>query len=118
MKALFKDILDTENVHGVMLLSFEGKAVYQEFNPSVSPNIDPHEWSALTSLLKDIDEAEIVFDHCLLYVIRSTGGFVLVVMGRQAPIAMVRLNCSIILPSLGPTKFKPKGLARFFRRNT
>ena len=116
MKTVFRDILDIENVHGVMVLSFDGKTVYQDFNPTIPAMIDPIDRPTLTELLQGTDEAEIVFDRCVFYVIKSSGGYVMVVMGRQAPVAMVRLNCSIILPSLDPQKLKPKGLARFFSR--
>ncbi|MFC1815253.1 hypothetical protein ACFL0M_04770 [Thermodesulfobacteriota bacterium] len=118
MKAQFHDILDVEDVQGVMFLSFEGDLVLKQFNANMPAGLADRDLTSLVSTLDKIKEAELIYDNCMIYIIRARSGYILVVMGRFAPIAMVRLNCGIILPSLDKTGKKPKGLARLFRKQT
>jgi len=116
MRELFSDILDQDDVQGVMLFSFDGELVFKEF--SVRPPEEPESqdwWAFLVRSLEKANEVEAVFERHRLYIRRTELGYLLVLMGFYAPAAMVRLNCDILLPRLkGETP--ARGLGRFFRR--
>lgn len=118
MKELFDDILKIEDVEGVMLFSLEGELVFKEF---LSPLIDESEtmdlWGVFIDSLKGIREAELVFENARLYVRKTSSGYVMILMGVFAPVAMVRLNCDIILPSLKKAA-TTKGWRNFFKKKT
>jgi len=116
LKELFNDILTIEDVEGVMLFSFEGELVFKEF---LSPLLDESEnmesWSLFIGSLKEIREADLVFEKARLYVRKTSSGYVMILMGLFAPIAMVRLSCDILLPSLKKAA-TAKGWRNFFRK--
>ena len=116
MRELFRDTLEIKGVTGVMLLNYEGEPVYQEFNSPHSRELKEKNWAALIAGLNPIQEAEVVFEQVLLYIIRVKPGYLFILMNRTAPMALVRLNCNVILPSLNQSGAKPKGLGRFFRK--
>ena len=101
MKGLFSDILRIEDVEGVMFFSFEGELVFKEFlSPLLDESYNMESWGLFIDSLKGIREADLVFEKARLYVRKTSSGYVMILMGVFAPIAMVRLNCDIILPSL------------------
>ena len=118
MKEIFNDILTIEDVEGVMLFSFEGELVFKEF---MSPLLDESEnmdlWGIFIASLKGVREADLVFEKARLYVRKTSLGYVIILMGVFAPIAMVRLNCDILLPSLKTTA-KTKGWRSLFKKKT
>jgi len=118
LKELFNDILIIEDVEGVMLFSFEGELIFKEFS---SPLVDESEnmdlWGVFIASLKGIREADLVFEKARLYVRKTSSGYVMILMGVFAPIAMVRLNCDIILPSLKKAA-TTKGWRNFFKKRT
>ena len=116
MQELFQDILDIDRVRGVIFISFNGDTIYDEFTSGSSGVLEEHDWAPIAGILTGIEEAEIIYDDCMLYILKAETGYLIIVMGRSAPIALVRLNCSIIQPALHSKKEKPKGLGRFFRR--
>ena len=116
MDKLFKDILDIEGVTAVILFDFNGDPVYKNFKTSPSKEFEGKNWAALMGVLGQIQETEVVFDDCMMYTVRSELGFLFIVMDKSAPVALVRLNCSVILPSLNQQDSKPKHLGRFFKR--
>jgi len=111
---LFQDILDIEDVQGVMFFSFKGNLIFKHFKSNMAAGLNDGDLITLIHVLENIQEAELVYDNGMIYTIRARTGYVLVIMGRFASIAMVRLNCGIILPTLPLTDKKPKGLRRFF----
>jgi len=115
MKDLFQGILDVEDVQGAMFLSFGGNLVLKRFKTNEPEGLAEMNLAAFISTLDKIQEAELIYDNCMIYIIRSRTGYMMVVMGRIAPIAMVRLNCGIILPSLDKKDKKPNGFDRFFK---
>lgn len=106
MKKLFKDILDIGDVKGIMLFSFGGKLVYKEFLAPLTEEPESKEWWPLfITSLEGIREADLVYEKGRLYLRKTDIGYLLILMGIFAPIAMVRLNCDILLPSLKQKKF-------------
>ena len=115
MKSLFKDILDIEDVHGVIFLSLEGKAVFNEFISQPPKKLEHINWRSFTRSLDGVQEAELVFENRQFFIKRASSGYILVAMGITAPSEMVRLNCDILIPNLKKTIEKPKGFGRFFK---
>jgi len=118
MKELFQDILDMEDVLGLMLFSFEGKLLFKAF--PVPPSEDPETrdwWPLFTASLDGVREADLLFDHRRLYIRKTNMGFLMVLMGSLAPTAMLRLNCDMLLPKL-KEKRPSGGLMRIFKRRS
>ncbi|MGD8389440.1 MAG: hypothetical protein PVG49_20000 [Desulfobacteraceae bacterium] len=116
MEANFDDILELEDVKGVVVLSKDGQLLFQKFSATAhSVKLKSKNWSSFLQALEGIREADFIFESARLYVRDSAGGYLLVLMGHFAPIAMVRLNCDILLPTLKQAH-ATKGLARFFKR--
>ncbi len=116
MKKLFGDVLDIDDVKGVMIFSFKGELIFKEFLTPISEEPESREWGPLfIDSLRGIREADIVYESGRLY-IRKTGlGYLLILMGLFTPVAMMRLNCDILLPSLEKSGAS-KGLAHFFKK--
>lgn len=116
MKDLFADIMALTDMLGAVVLDADGQIAYQVFTSPPAKEITVSALDGLIQHLYRMDEAELIFDNIRI-VVRSSDGFIVVlVMGRFAPMAMVRLNCDIILPNLKKTTAKGKGLARLFKR--
>lgn len=115
MKNRFKDIIDIENVNGLIFLGFDGKVKYIEFRSRKPGNLEDIDWHLFIHSLNGIRETQMVFDKSRMYVRRTDHGLILVFMGETALIEMVRLNCDILIPSLEEKEEKPKGLRRFFK---
>jgi hypothetical protein len=115
MKELFADLLSVSGVKGVVLFSKEGEILYQEMREVLAENLQSRNWGSFINTLEEIREADLVFEMDRLYLRKSETGFLLVLMNPFVPIAMIRLNCDIILPNL-KNKKSGKGLKRLFKR--
>ncbi len=115
MQALFKDIIKMDGVYGLIFFSHEGRVLFE--------STDPH-WISLPQgfryadkllpVLQKMREADFVYENGRIYVRAAERGYLLVIMGPLVSIAMVKLNCDIILPQLKIDKpgGKLKGLFR------
>jgi hypothetical protein len=115
MKKLFKEILEIDDIKGVLFLSTDGKVLFKEFAGRIPAGIDTTNWGPFSATFGAVREAELIFDTLRIYLRRSSAGYILVVMGMSALIAMVRLNCDIIIPALEDQKKPTKGFGRFFK---
>jgi hypothetical protein len=115
MRELFDDILSIEGIRGLMLFSFSGDLIFKKFDHAAAEDIKIREWSRFVESLAGIRETDLVFTKGRLYVRRTDIGYMVVVMGLFVPIAMMRLQCDILVPSLRPAKIK-KGIRRLFKR--
>jgi len=116
LKELFKDILSIEDVKGVMVFSFKGQLIFKEFLTPISQDPESREWwPLLIDSLRGIREADIVYEKNRLYIRKTEIGYLLILMGLFAPVAMMRLNCDILLPSLKQAGAS-KGLSHFFKK--
>ena len=115
MRDLFSDILAIDGVKGVMLFSFGGEILFKDLNQAVPQDIDKRDWSLFIDSLADMREIDLIFERGRLYIRRSGVGFLIVLIGSFVPIAMMRLQCDILLPSLKPDK-AAKGIRRFFKK--
>lgn len=116
MEPELNEILRLDDVKGVIVLSGEGGVLFQQFVDSKfhPSQTDEKTWPSLLSALEGIREADFLFDNLRIYIRRSADGYLLVLMGHFAPIAMVRLNCDIALPALKKVN-TAKGFGRFFK---
>ena len=115
MEAHFKDIMAINGVQGIMLLDDGGKVVFESV---ASPRSEIKQrytnWKKLVDALGNIREADFVFDNGRVYLRHSEKGYLIINMQSFASIAMVKLNCDILLPQL--KNDKSKGFKSLFRR--
>ena len=116
MQQLFNDILAMQGVKGVMIFSFGGEIIFQQFNARPVEDPRSRDWSRFIEALAGTRETDLVFEKGRLYIRRTDIGYLVVLMGLFVPISMMRLNCDIILPALKPAQKSSKGLRRFFKK--
>ncbi len=92
MKAALQEILDIDDVQGVLFLSQRGKMLFQAFRASPPAGVANLKWPTVITRLSKIEEGELVFDQRRVYVRQSELGCLIVIMGWDATIAMVRLK--------------------------
>jgi len=115
MRELFDDILTIDGVKGLMLVSFGGEIIFKDLNRIAAENVANRDWRLFIESLADIRETDLIFEKGRLYIRRTDIGYLVVLMGFFVPIAMMRLQCDILLPSLRPAK-ATKGIRRFFKK--
>ncbi|MFZ0450990.1 MAG: hypothetical protein WAL98_17275 [Desulfatiglandaceae bacterium] len=98
MKKLFKELLDMEEVMGLMLLSFEGEFILHKFVDSVVEKPENMEsWGLFIHSLKGAKEVEILFQDAKIYIRKTVAGYLFVMVHVSTPMAMLRLNCDLAL---------------------
>ena len=117
MKALFNDILNLDSIHGIILLSRKGERLFEAF-PLSPPRQIPTQngWQRRVQTREGIREADLLFGKKRIYIRKVEPGYLLIVMGLLTPVAMVRLSCDILLPSLEKVARKRHGLRSFFKK--
>jgi hypothetical protein len=115
MQELFDDILSIEGIRGVLLFSFSGELISKSLNQATGVEFEIGDWDRFVEYLAGIREMDLVFSKGRLYVRKTEIGYLVIVMGLFVPIAMMRLQCDILLPSLKTARSK-KGLRRLFNR--
>ena len=117
MKKLFNDILDMEDVNGIMLFSFKGELIYKLFLSPLPEEPENKDWWGLfISSLNGVKEADLVFEKCKFYIRKTEMGYLIILMGIFVPTAMVRLNCDMLLPALNQIKMPRKEKGIFKRK--
>jgi len=115
MKNFFEDILKTDGVKGIMLLSFNGGLIYKEFLSQDQEEPQDMDWKRLISSLEGVRETDLVFDIGRIYIRRLEVGYLLIPMEIDTSVAMIRLHCDILLPLLKPAK-SSKRLKKIFNK--
>ena len=115
MRELFKDILKMDGVKGLILFSFDGDPIYKEFNQTQPEGIESRDWRLIIESLDGMRETDLIFKKGRLYIRKTAIGYLVILVGLFAPIAMMRLQCDILLPSLKPAK-AAKGIKRLFKK--
>lgn len=119
MKNIFKDVLGIDGVHGLLVISDEGGLTISKFPREFQheeEKLGQIDWEPLTVELTGVNDAELLYDNIRLYVKKNEAGFLIVILGYEAPISMVRLNCEILLPLLGRMKPAGKKISALFRK--
>jgi hypothetical protein len=114
MRELFKDIQNIEGVNAILMFSFAGDLIFMDSRSPLPEGFETRDWRFLIETLAGIRETDLVFEKGRLYIRRSAIGYLVVFMNLWVPIAMIRLNCDILVSSLKPEKTMPK-IRRFFR---
>ncbi len=116
MKKIFQELLGMDGVHGLILLSQDGKILFESLDKNrFSPERSNLSWIAIIDSLEEFEEVDLVFEQGRFYIRRAGVGYLMISMSESVSIAMVKLNCDIILPEL--SKVKPsKGIRGFFKR--
>lgn len=110
MKDIFKDVMGIDGVHGLMVVANEGSVMMSKFSSdfrSEEEKLSQIDWKPFSIEMGNIKDAELIYDKARFYIKRSKIGFLIVIIGDNAPISLVRLNCEILLPEL--TKIQPAG---------
>ncbi len=115
MHEIFKDILSIDGVRGVMLFSFAGDVVYKKFTSEIPQDPGNVNWSRFVDSLEGMRETDLIFEKGRIYIRKTDIGYLLILVGLFVPMAMLRLNCDILLPSLTPEK-SAKRWSRLFKR--
>ena len=115
MLELFKDILNIDGVKGAMLFSFSGELVFKRFTSDIHQDPEKMNWNRFIELLDGVRETDLIFEKGRLYIRKTDVGYLIIFMSLFVPMAILRLNCDILLPSLTPTK-SSKRWSRFFKR--
>ena len=113
MEKIFSDILQTEGVYGLVLLSGEGTVLFKSFIVGHSPERDRLSWKIVVASLENCDEMNLVYDKGRLYIRNTGNGFLIVSMSWETTISLVKLSCDIVMPEPKKNK-RNKGFKRFF----
>ena len=115
MQELFTDILHTEGVSGMMLFSLKGDLVFKKFNASLKEDPEQRDWSSFIESLEGMRETDLVFERGRIYIRKTEIGYLVILMALFVPIAMIRLNCDILLPALKQARTGKK-MGRLFKK--
>ncbi|MBW1984097.1 MAG: hypothetical protein JRI53_05215 [Deltaproteobacteria bacterium] len=100
MKEVLKDILEIDGVNGVVILTDEGKIIFKEMSSTTTIKLDKVDWNLIIDAILGYREIELIYENGMLYVRKIEFGFMMVLVDVYVQVAMIRLNCDIILPSL------------------
>lgn len=125
MESLFEEIFSIEGILGALVMAENGVSEFSKFVSPLSEKIGKKNFNdfvknsinieSLRGAFDTANESLLIYDHIRLYVRRIQSGYLIVVMGMFVPVAMVRLNCQIIIPEIDKLKSN-KGLGRFFKK--
>ena len=102
MKMIFKDLLNLEDVRGIIFLSHRGTLLFSEYSGKSGSDLKEFDWPAFTTAFQCVREAELVFENNRIFYRRAELGQVIIIMGWFATIAMIRLKCNDVLPAVAP----------------
>lgn len=115
MQDLFKDIIAMDGVRTVLVLGFDGSVMFEHHAALPSSADKPPDWIQLVGALEGARESDVLFRDGRIYIRRCDIGYILIVASAGASVALLRLNCDIILPDLKPAK-EARGFRRFFKK--
>jgi len=114
MRDLFERILNEDDIKGVVLLSRDGTVVFHEFVGDAGHNLPEVALLAKTPVLGEAKEVEVLYENDRIYMRMFPEGLIVVWMGAFARVAMIRLSCEVLVPSLGKA-LSAKGWRRLFK---
>lgn len=116
MRTLFKDILRMDDMKGVLVLGQDGAVLFRGLLQEPGTDLKNLARLARVPELRKARELEFLYEHDRLYLRRLGGGLMIVWTGVFASMAMVRLSCDVLIPSLEKT-LSSKGWRRFLTRS-
>lgn len=96
-----QDLLAVDGVHGLVLLSPEGHAVFASPDDASARMSD---WTSMVKAVGPAREMDLLYDQGRLYIRRIDAGYLLVRMAPDTSIAMVKLSCDTLIPQLKPDR--------------
>lgn len=115
MKELLKDVLEMKGVKGVIIFSDKGDCLIKEMSSDDVKDASDDDLSFILDTVKRYREIELIYEKGRLYARKIEIGILLIIMDIFVQMAMVRLNCDIILPSLQSIKTDKK-FRKFFKK--
>ena len=104
-----------DGVHGMVFLSDEGKVLFESLDKDrFIREKSTSSWKMIIDSLDDFQQMDLVFEEGRFYILKTESGILIISMNHAVSIAMVKLNCDIIIPELKKMQ-SGKGLKRFFR---
>ena len=116
MKELFNDIVDLDGVKSVLLISLKGEILFKSNKEKLPGSVAKRGWEELLGAVEGLREVDLVYETGRLYLRKTPVGYLVVLAGLGVPIAMLRLNCDIVLPALRQNKGTSGGIKRFFKK--
>ena len=114
MDKVFQEILNMDGIHGVVLLSEDGKILFESLDKDYfAPEKSTSSWKMILDSLGDFKELDLVFEYGRFYILKNEMGILIISMSLHVSISMVKLNCDILLPELRKVQ-SGKGFKRFF----
>jgi predicted regulator of Ras-like GTPase activity (Roadblock/LC7/MglB family) len=111
------ELLNLHDVRGLMLVSFEGQLIFKQFAGPLSRDPESDDsWALFIHSLRGATEIEVFYEKGRIYIRRTEIGYLFVITGESAPMAMVRLNCDMLVPAVKKLVKRDK-LKGLFRRN-
>ena len=96
MNNLFREVREIQDVLGVLFISLNGRLVFQDLDHPKPEPLEDVDWKSFSRTMAPVSEAELVFERYRLFIRQTDIGYVVVIMGWDAVIAMVRLKCNEI----------------------
>ena len=104
-----------DGVQGMVLLSGEGNVLFESLDKiRFLPDKSRFSWKMILERLDDIHEMDLVFEEGRICMLKTEIGVLVICMNLSVSIAMVKLNCDIIIPEFKKLQ-SGKGLKRLFR---
>lgn len=119
MKDIFKDLMGIEGVRGLLVVSSDGGVMLSKFSPDFrgeEEKLSEINWEPFTVEMGNVKDAELIYDRARFYIKKSETGFLIVMIGDNAPISMVRLNCEILMPQLSKIQPVSKRFGNILRK--
>jgi len=105
-----------DDIKGVVVFGQDGAVLFHEFLQASGTDLKNLTRLARVPELSKAREVEFLYEHDRLYLRRLSGGLIIVWMGVFAPMAMVRLSCDVLIPTLEKS-LSSKGWLRFLKKS-
>ena len=119
MQDIFQEVINMDDVRGVMFLAPDGGIRFYKFAQESITAPEKIDWLPLMlAELQGMEEAELVYERARLYIRSSSTGVLFVWAEDMANLSRIRLNCDVALNSWEQSgSQQSKGKKRgFFRR--
>ena len=115
MKELLKDVLEMEGVNGLLVFSEDGECLFKEISSDTMKNPPEGQLRSIHDAVKGYREIELIYENGRIYARKIEIGFLVIITDIFVQMAMIRLNCDILLPSLQAMKADKK-FRKFFKK--
>ena len=115
-ESAFNDVVNLQGVKGLVLVSLDGRIIFKHFKAASAQQIEAWDWNNFLGSIDGMREVDLAFENGHLYLRRTPSGYLAVVAGSDVQIALLRLNCDILLPALIQRQGSSGGIKRFFKK--